>query len=171
MSNKVLIADSEATGDVTDITFSSIPGNFRHLNLVVQARGDQAATATSLLLQFNGDTGNNYDYQYLAGQAAALAAAESFAATSIFLGQVAGGTAGAGISGGADILIHNYSGSTLNKTLSCLCSTKKSTAGAGMLTWFIGGFWRSSAAITSIKLYPGSDNFVAGTVASLYGLQ
>ncbi len=63
MSNKVLIADSEATGDVTDITFSSIPGNFRHLNLVVQARGDQDAAVTSVLIQFNGDTVSNYDYQ------------------------------------------------------------------------------------------------------------
>ena len=171
MSNKVLIADSEATGDVTDITFSSIPGNFRNLNLVVQARGDQDAAVTSVLIQFNGDTGSNYDYQYLAGQAANLSAAEAFAQAFILVGQVAANTAGAGIAGGLDITIHNYSGTTLNKGLSSLASTKTGTSTGNLLTWLIGGFWRNSAAITSIKIYPASDNFVAGTVASLYGLQ
>jgi hypothetical protein len=52
-----------ASIDLTSVTtFSAISGSYRHLEIYYVARSDNVA-AQGLLIQFNGDTGANYDYE------------------------------------------------------------------------------------------------------------
>ena len=57
-----LISETELGASAASVTFSSIPGTYRSLFIVAQARTDRAASdADTLNVRFNSDTGNNYD--------------------------------------------------------------------------------------------------------------
>jgi hypothetical protein len=65
-------------------------------------------------------------------------------------------------------MIYNYAGTTFWKITTATngyeqaASTLYSLANSGM--------WHSTAAITSIRLAPGTGNFVAGSSFTLYGM-
>src|SRR5512146_2047376 len=52
-----------AAGGEASYTFSTIAGTYSHLRLLVLGRVDANTTNYNILMQFNGDTGNNYKYQ------------------------------------------------------------------------------------------------------------
>lgn len=154
----------------SSIDITSIPQTFAGLRLFLDARGDAAATAVSLSLRLNNDSGTNYDWQLTAGVAAAASAQEAVAATSIFSGDVAAATAPAGVSGGCYIDIPNYAGATFNKRVLILSGNKTGIASGNFNARFVAGFWRNTAAITRLTVTPGSGNFAAGSRVVLYGL-
>ncbi len=152
------------------ITFSAIVGTYRSLQLRIDARGDAVATFANLQFRFNGDTGANYDQQAQSANGGTVSSSAVFAQTQGSCGWIAAATAPAGVSSAALIDINNYAGTTFNKEAVCQGSLKQGTS-AGNLFLNTGRiFWRSSAAITSISLFPDTGNFAAGTVASLYGI-
>jgi hypothetical protein len=165
----VKIAEVVLAGTAASITFSTIPQTYRHLRLVLFGRCDNAATSKIVALRVNADTGNNYDYQYVQGNAATPGAAETFAAALITLA-VPAASAPANVFGQLDILFAFYAGAN-NKTVTATQAWKGGTSTGQLTLETLAGFWRSNAAITSISLtpYSGADNFVAGTIASLYG--
>src|SRR4051794_29698122 len=57
----VLVASTTLGSTAASVDFPSIASTYGHLRLIIRARGDAAATAVSVGLQFNGDTGANYD--------------------------------------------------------------------------------------------------------------
>lgn len=156
-----------------DFTFSSIPANYRHLQLWIQCRGDTAATFVGLGLQFNSDTGTTYDTEQLAGLATTVAATEGHSGTSVGIGEAAAASALAGGAGSFVVHIHNYTGTafwkllTINHNLSHPTSVGQS-ASIQSKQWT--GRWRNTNAITSIKVFPTAGNLVTGSTATLYGL-
>lgn len=56
--DEVLAAD-QATLDVQDL-----PAGYRHLRIELTARSTQAVTTGTMVMTFNGDTGNNYADQH-----------------------------------------------------------------------------------------------------------
>lgn len=164
------IADTTLSGSAATITFSSIPQIYKHLRIVVQARGDAAAAFVDCNIQFNGDTGANYDTEVLSGVNVTAAAANAN-------GAVAGNTFSfpgttvtrANLAGVGIIEIPNYAGTTFEKQVIASGGQADSTpANMGFFNRL--SSWRNTAAISSITLKTSSGNFVAGTRATLYGM-
>lgn len=163
----VQIAQTVLASPAATITFSSIPGTYSNLQLVIN--GQTANTsADDVLCRFNSDTGANYDWNYFFFNTV-TGNGTNQAQTSAHCANVASNSTSATSPGGASIDIQNYAGTTFYKIL-----TAYNTAytGSAMSSTLFSGRWRSTSAITSITLATASgSNFSAGTVATLYGLQ
>lgn len=142
------------SGGATDVTFSSIPQTYTHL----QIRGILNGGGTQIVV--NGDTGANYRRHVLYGDgsSAASATATNFS--------IATGSTSANIFGGNIIDILDYTNTNKYKTFRNLAGVDANGSGEAILH---SGLWLSTSAITSIK-------FQSGTIAqyshlALYGIK
>jgi hypothetical protein len=149
---------------------SSISQAYNHLKIILFGRGDNAANGILTLLRFNNDSAANYDWQDLFAQGAVAGGAETFAATTIRIGQVTGSTGDANLAGFIEIMIPCYALTTFEKRLSATSSAKVNTSANGMQVDVFDGSWRSTAAINRITIFPTAGNFVAGSRLTIYGL-
>jgi hypothetical protein len=167
---KQLISRQTPTGTGT-VTFSSIPQTFQDLEIVFYGAGTASAANVDIDIRFNGDSGSNYDYQFLQGTAVSAQAAGSVAVSSIRSTSI---NAASGASSSADqatIRIPAYVNSTLQKSLVTSSGLKNGTSSTSNLFIFaVAGWWRSTAAITSVSLILSSGNYASGSVVSLYGI-
>lgn len=165
------IAENILGSAAASVTFSSIPGTYRGLLLVWQARGDTAATNASFLVQLNGDTGTNYD-SHLAdvSGASAWASAENVANVSMQMGVLSAANAPAGVPGQGWFELIGYAGTTFHKTLNGQTLYKLANSTTNIQHGVSSGHWRSTAAVTSILVKPGAGNFVTASTFVLYGL-
>lgn len=164
-----LITETVTSGTAASVSFSSIPATYRDLIVVVRGRGTTAATTTQLKMQFNGDTAANYDYQYVAGIGAGASAVSAVAQTSFPLGDLVAASATAGHASGASTEIYDYRGTTFQKVAMSSTAAKWSNTVNNSESILIGGFWRSTAAINAVLIFPTAGAFVDGTVVSIYG--
>ena len=148
------IATYTATSNITDYTFTSIPGTYTDLVLI--SAGTVISGDYGHKLQFNGDTGSNYSSTFLYGDGSS---ATSGRTTTAFLGARYGSGQSNGISH-----IMNYANTTTYKT----GLSRGNNPGALVISYV--ALWRSTAAITSIKVIPESSSFVTGTTFTLYGI-
>jgi len=147
------------TSDSASVTFSSIDQTYT--DLVVVGNTINASSDGALTVQFNGDTGTNYSETFLYGTGSSTAAtSRNTSASTILIGRT-------GTSQSSSFFhINNYSNSTVYKT----AIGRGDNPGA--ITFSSIGLWRSTAAITSIKIaneVPAS--FTAGSTFSLYGIR
>ena len=171
IAGMVLIEDQLLVGADADFDFTAIPATYKHLCLVVYARGDAAGASTILIARFNGDSGANYDDEYKDVDGTTNSApVGQVAQTFLQCGEIPGWTAGASRAGLYEILIPAYAGTTLFKMLRSHGGWSDGTAVANQSIRHATGTWRSTAAINRVQLLPGSGNFVAGSRATLYGL-
>lgn len=162
------IAESILGVTTGSVTFSSIPGTYRSLLLVCDARADGSA---SLNLQLNGDTAADYDQQFLSSDnTTAPSTIQQFGLTAWSVGVLASsGNGTANLSSPVEILVPNYSATTFLKNMLARTGYLDHVSSVSELHSYA-GLWRSTAAITSIKLFPGAQNFLAGTTLTLYGV-
>jgi hypothetical protein len=149
------IATTTLGSAAASYTFSSISGSYTDLRLIV------AGTLTSLEdigIQFNGDTGSNYSITNLIGDGSTASSGRQSNQTVMLLGALDGTSQSVSI---FDFM--NYSNATTYKT-----GLNRSSA-ASWAVFAKVGLWRSTAAITSIKVMP-NNNFTAGTTLTLYGI-
>jgi hypothetical protein len=165
----VKIAESVLGASAASVTLSSIPGTYRNLFILWQARGDTAAVNTQMQLQFNGDTGANYDYIEENFRNGTASGAGAVAATAMSLDYLAASTAPVGTTGGGRIMIPNYAGTTFHKTVITEAFMRDGTVATSPFLSISGGDWRSTVAITSVLLKPTAGNFIAGSSFQLYG--
>lgn len=158
----VPIATTTLSSTVSSITFSSISSAYTDLRLVFTELA--AGSGGYVGLQFNADTGATYSCTILRGNGTAASSARDFDGTPLLL--TFDGVATSTIPALSTIDIFSYSGSTY-KTL--LAQTSGDQNGSGYVYSTV-GLWRSTAAITSIKLLAQNWNFISGTTATLYGI-
>ncbi len=164
------IYDTTLGASAASVDVTAISSTYAHLLISTYTRSDTAAANTPLLIRFNGDTGANYDYQYAQGSAAVASAAETFAATSLQVGYAEANTAGANLFAMAEIFIPHYAGSSNNKQVASLATSKGGTASGNLAVNIFGGGWRSNAAINQVTLFPSAGNFVSGTRITIYAM-
>ena len=142
------------------VTFSSISGAYTDLVLVCTGK---TSNIEYPYLQFNSDTATNYSDTHLYGDGSS---AGSLRRSSVTATRIAWSGYPMTTDGWISTChIMNYANSTTNKTV----LTRANMVGNG--TSAIVGLWRSTAAITSIKVLMGStDTFAIGSIFSLYGL-
>jgi hypothetical protein len=153
----VALATNTLGSNASDITFSSISGSYTDLVLVVNGYLD---ADNNVFLQFNGDTGTNYSMTSLRGDGTSATSAQNSSVAQMYLGGILD-TA----TGNAICSIQNYSNSTTYKTV--LARVNGVTSGA---TQARVGLWRSTSAITSVKVGALSGSFISGCTFSLYGI-
>ena len=149
------------SGGSTSIDFTSIPSTYKHL----QIRGSANAGDVDLNMQFNADTSTNYNYHFLYGNGTSAVAGASTSSSSLasFYASTTANIFGAGV---FDIL--DYADTNKFKTMRAL--TGVDTNG-GVLIVFRSGAWRSTSAITSIKIFPASGSINQYSSFALYGIK
>lgn len=153
------------------ISFTSIPQTFRHLMIILAGRGNAAVAGGPVLLRLNGDTGNNYDVNYIGTSAGAPAGTGSDAQSSMSIQKQPGTSATAARSGVAELLFPDYRSTTFQKTV--LAKNGYRDGGVGGDTFLTTGLWRSTAAITQIDAHfnAAGTGWLTGTIATLLGLR
>lgn len=167
------IATYNADGTSGTVTFTSggVWANYKHLQLRWTAKGSRSAPNDSILVQLNGDTGSNYLRQEV----------EWDHTNGVFYPLT--GTSTAMVGGVPSATYSNYFGSgyvniydinsTKNKPFYITgCFAQGGTA-SGQNNWTIdnGSYVGSTSAITSIRVFVGTGNWVANTKIALYGIK
>lgn len=154
------IATTTISGTGTNsVTFSSISGSYTDL-IIVTNQGATASENTGM--QFNSDTGSNYSNTFIYGNGSSAASSRASSATYIRIDPQSSPTTSVNA---VDIVhIMNYSNSTTYKTI----LSRGNSAGVAVAANV--GLWRSTAAITSVKLYALSGNYADGSTFTLYGV-
>lgn len=155
------IATTTLGSAAASITFSSIAATYTDLKLILTAK---TAALTNIRMQFNSDTAANYSFTYLAGSGTAAISAAVTGSTSL---RYDSGNTATGQVVLLELDILSYAGSA-NKTV--LAKYSNDNNGSGFLTDTV-GLWRSTAAITSLVVYGGTNALDIGTTATLYGIK
>lgn len=149
---------------------SAYAGIYRHLQLVFVSRGNRSgAEDSNVYIQFNGDTGANYNSHYLRGNGSVV---ESGAYTSsnnngVFLYQGNTGSTQTSNSFAANVV------DILDPFNSNKFTTVRNTSGmTGALNrvFLHSGAWRNTASLTLITLDDTLGNFTQYSRFSLYGV-
>ena len=148
------------SGGASDITFTSIPSDYAHLQIRLTSL---LSTSADVYLQFNADTGNNYQRHTLYGNGSAAGSYSETGNNRISIIFAANTGVGGSIT---DIL--DYKDTNKFKIVRALGGNDNNSTGFIALQ---SGGWRSTSAITSIKLYSGSGTISQYTHAALYGIK
>jgi hypothetical protein len=153
-----LISTQVLSGEVSSVTFSSIPQTYKHLQLrgVFERSGGDVFVA-----RLNADSGFNYSWHRLYGEGSFVGSDAGPSESGMRL-TVSGASRQSGIV--CDVL--DYSSTTKNTTF-------RSLAGFATFDRYINlssGAWYSTAAVTTITLNT-SATLIAGSRFSLYGIK
>lgn len=156
-----------------DVTFSSIPSTYTHLQIRGIMRNTRTADRVgSCDMQFNSDTASNYSFHRLYGEGSGSGGSDSGTSQTFIRGLgVATDLNTAGIFGVGIIDILDYANTNKYKTIRRLDGIDNNrTSDAGNIG-LSSGSWRNTNAITSIKLFPNVNNWSQGTTFALYGIK
>jgi hypothetical protein len=150
------IATFTVTSNLSNYTFSSIPQTYTDLIMIsssISSTGD-----ADVYSQVNGDTGSNYSYTTVYGNGSSVTSGRASNATYFASGRCQT-SPGIGI-----VHFQNYSNTTTYKTIISRTANSSYT-----FAWV--NMWRSTAAINSIKIFPGGATvFNSGSTFTLYGI-
>lgn len=147
---------------VSEIIFSSIPQGYKHLHIRCSVRN--SVTEGNFRIQFNSDTASNYSMHEMTADGGSTASYPAFGQSYITSGNM---------TGVADIFtvniidVLNYTDTNIYKTTRALQGFDRSGAGS---VGFNSGNWRSTSAITSIRLFAGNNAFAQYSSLALYGI-
>lgn len=160
-----LISTTTLSTGATNVTFSAIPSSYTDLilitNVLVQTDGE------SPQLQFNSDTATNYSTIFFEGNGSSTAGFRfSNRANTETTYNI-----GANSSNPSVFIFHilNYSNSTTYKSM--LVRFNNGSGGTYPGINATASTWRSTSAITSIKIFPGANNFNTNSTFKLYGIK
>jgi hypothetical protein len=162
------IATVTGTGSSGTLTFTSIVGTYKHLQIRGISRSDYAGANVQIAVRFNSDTASNYSGHYIVGIGSTVTASGAANQTFGEGGQVTGATSTASAMGVAVLDVLDYADSNKYKTLKSLSGFDANGSGQILLT---SGNWRNTAAITSITLLAGAGNWTTASTFALYGIK
>jgi len=149
------IATTTLSSNQSSVTFSSIPGTYTDLVLILV--GQNTPSQDNFRLTMNNDTGSNYSYTYLSGNGTSASSGRGSNATPMYIGNLPSSQWATNIAH-----IMNYANTTTFKTV------LSRQSGTSAEAWI--NMWRSTAAITTIKVDTGAGNYVSGSTFTLYGI-
>jgi len=163
------IATNTLTANAANVTFSSISSAYTDLVLVANGRTDWTTNEyEALYMQLNSDTATNYSVTALMGTGAAAASYRQSSQNQMEVSRFSNSYSGNVAFGTSIINLNNYANTTTYKT--AMSRTNNVPYGYYNVGSTV-GLWRSTAAVSSIKVYPAlGSNFVAGSTFTLYGI-
>jgi hypothetical protein len=143
-----------------DVTFTSIPATYTDIVVICNTKTDTGTA--DLWFNFNSDTGGNYSITFISGNGSIVQSARNTNATKMSVTNYGylETTIGTYI-----VNIQNYSNTTTYKSSLARANTTSNGLAAGV------GLWRSTAAISTIKISPSANNFASGSTFTLYGIK
>ncbi len=156
------IATNTLTGTTSSVTFSSISSSYTDLVLITFSKG--TVQGENLFLEFNSDSGTNYSSTYLYGTGSSAISGRGSNQNGLIVGT-------ADSAGFITIItnIMNYANTTTYKSA---ISRTNDTAGLYPAVGARAGLWRSTSAISSIKIYTGGGgSWSSGSTFTLYGIK
>jgi hypothetical protein len=157
------------SGGAADVTFTSIPGTYAHLQLRILGQTSRSGlNVDALRFQVNSDTGSNYAWHHLRGDGSATEAKASTTQSDMQAERALGTSSGTSSFGGIVLDILDYANTNKYKTFRLLGGVDAN--GSGAIT-FTSGLWQNTNAITSIKLYGDAANFTQYSHFALYGIK
>lgn len=154
------IATTTADGSSSQYTFNSISSSYTDL-VVILSFPSAASGAGALSCQVNGDTATNYSQTYVSGDGTSAVSgrrtSQAYMRLTNYTDQ--------GTYGGFNSALHfiNYSNTTTYKTMLQRANQANSA------TETVVNLWRSTSAISSIKIYQAVA-FPTGSTFTLYGI-
>jgi len=145
-----------------------IPASGVTLFITFSLWADDAADNSVLQIRMNGDSGNNYNWQFVRGQSAVLDGGWTAGADAYTLVYLPDSDATSGLASSGFVFIQNYN-STLYKQIVALCGSP-STAQSFMPSLLsFGGNWASTEPVRSITFFNVNNKpFGEGSVFSIY---
>jgi hypothetical protein len=160
-----LIETITLSSNASSVTFSNLGTYatiYKHLQLRVVVRDTfTGGDGSTVLMRFNGDSGNNYSFHFLEGNGSSVLSKNGVSTNRILFQQSSNGNWSGDV---IDIL--DAFDTTKNKTTRILCGAP-TVPYVGLLS----GNWRNTAAITSILLQTEGFNLASGSRFSLYGIK
>jgi hypothetical protein len=156
------------SGGTSNIIFSSIPSTYTHLQIRGIARCTASTSDIDLYMQFNSDTGNNYNWHFVYGDGGSAATSSGVPADYIDTLRTTGASSTANRFGAGVIDILDYTNT--NKFTTARILTGQDQNGSGLVI-FTSGAWRNTAAITSIKFYYPTGSIAENSQLALYGIK
>jgi len=167
------IATTTLASDTAIVTFTSTDdgqvGDFsQYMDLIVvaYARTSQATVTGYMSVNFNNSTGNTRWVQWFYGDGSSVAGSANAGSTSTVLGVANGASSGA----------NEFSASVFNmydinsgKYKSMASQSAADSNGDGMVLMNT-AVWKSQAPITEIDIFVSGNNFVTGSMFSLFGV-
>lgn len=165
------IATASGTGSSGTITFSAIPGTYKHLHIRGIARTTTAIDDDQdIYIRFNSDSGNNYATHAVRGTGGTVGTNELASTSSMFaLRGARGNNSSSNTLGASMIDILDYASTSKNKTMRAFAGNEDNdTTGDVAIS---SGLWMSTSAITTIQLLTAADNWTTQTTFALYGIK
>ena len=144
--------------NTTTVDFTGLSQNYTDLILVINSTSTTSAGIYIQVGDSSIDTGTNYSFSYLSGNGTTASSGRSSTQASIYCSDQSSSVR-------QTTLIHfnNYSNTTTNKTILSRGASPSQTVGASV------GLWRSTSAISKIRLING--NFATGSIFTIYGIK
>jgi hypothetical protein len=165
-SDYELIATANGTGSSSTITFSSIPTDYKHLQIRYSAK-TTSTTGEDLYIRFNGILSASYVTHSLQGRSTTASSSSNTGLDVIFLerGLATTDTPNSFAAGVIDIL--DYASTSKNTTLRAFYGKNDNNNNVQLRS----GLLMNTAAINSISLITSAGSHTTTTRFSLYGLK
>ena len=171
-SYESIASTTVGSGGSADVEFTSIPGTYTHLQIRGIAKWSDTSDDRQLLrVEFNSDTGSNYA-RHLVGGNGSSAFADGVASTTARSGArlISSNASYANMFTAYVFDILDYTNTNKYTTVRVLGGFD--TNGGSFQEVVLGSFlWQNTAAITNIKLLPGSANLAQYSQFALYGIK
>jgi hypothetical protein len=155
-------------GGASQITFTSIPSTYKHLQLRAIARTGVVATEDDIFIELNGDFGSNYSFHQLLGDGSSAISNGSASNTAAYVMRTAGASATSGVFAINVLDILDYSNTNKNKTFRGLTGLDNNGSGSVRMR---SSAWLNTSAITSIVLKPANSTLSQYSSFALYGIK
>ena len=147
------------------IDFTSIASSWTDLRVILV--GTTANNGTVMRLRLNSDTTSIYSWTELYGTGSAAGSANGTNSSSINISDSAVVGTSNTVPHFFTIDLFSYAGSTFKTSL---ITASEDNNGTGAVYRAV-GLYRSTSAITAVRLYAASGNLNTGTIATLYGIK
>jgi hypothetical protein len=172
-SNFELIERINVTSTTASVAFSSIPSTYRDLQVRYIARDTGTSTVNNLAAYFNTDTTYTNYYWHILEGTGTTAAADSVQVSAFptSFGLEPGTATGSNIFGVGIVNILDYTNTNKTKVFNTI-GGMENNGGTNPYFRYGSGMWNSTAAITSITLYPQPTGSLAQYSSfALYGIK
>jgi hypothetical protein len=167
-----LISTSLITTNTASVVFdtSTLGSTYKHLQIRFVARSNRSGTLGFPQLRFNSDTGANYAFHGIFGNSSTVDAFAEANLTLVPVGLITAATATANAFAPMVIDILDPFSTSKNTTLKSLGGTNEEPTSNRQVRLTSAGYF-STSAITSISLFDATNDWVAGSRFSIYGIK
>lgn len=166
-NSKQLIAGQNVATPAASFSLA-VPSGYNRIQGYFTGKSSNASAAVSVRIQFNGDTGANYNFIYTQSNNGATSTLDNTGQIAILAATIPGATSTANYSGSGNFIVDNIGGGGFFPTLVSTGTGFVTTA--NMYNGVYTGQWLSTAAVTSVQFTLNLGNWVATSAFSLWGI-